>query len=39
VEIGREKLTEMDKEGRAEDIRELNEKHPDFKESFMIGND
>ncbi|KAJ3203599.1 hypothetical protein HDU82_006485 [Entophlyctis luteolus] len=38
VGIGREKLSELDKEGRAEDIKELNRVSPDLKEAFDIGN-
>ncbi|KAJ3391800.1 hypothetical protein HDU84_005362 [Entophlyctis sp. JEL0112] len=32
------KLSELDKEGRAEDIKELNRVSPDLKEAFDIGN-
>ncbi|KAJ3122372.1 hypothetical protein HK100_012025 [Physocladia obscura] len=35
--VGREKLTELDKEGRVEDIKTLNKINPDLKESLDIG--
>ncbi|KAI8621020.1 hypothetical protein BC830DRAFT_363873 [Chytriomyces sp. MP71] len=39
VAIGREKLSDLDKEGRAEDIKKLNEISPDIKEAFDVRED
>eukprot|EP00002_Diphylleia_rotans_P017152 TRINITY_DN3324_c0_g1_i2.p1 TRINITY_DN3324_c0_g1~~TRINITY_DN3324_c0_g1_i2.p1 ORF type:complete len:274 (-),score=65.24 TRINITY_DN3324_c0_g1_i2:237-1058(-) len=37
VPHGREKLTDLDKTGRVEEIKKLREQFPDCKESFEIG--
>ncbi|KAI9337926.1 hypothetical protein BDR26DRAFT_863305 [Obelidium mucronatum] len=39
VGLGKEKLSDLDKEGRAEDIVALNQISPDLKEAFDIGLD
>ncbi|KAJ3027834.1 UNVERIFIED_CONTAM: hypothetical protein HDU68_003035, partial [Siphonaria sp. JEL0065] len=39
VGLGKEKLSDLDKEGRAEEIKALNELSPDLKEAFDIGLD
>lgn len=39
VPQGREKLSELDKAGRAEEIRKLKEINPDLKESYEYGRD
>ncbi|KAI8613337.1 hypothetical protein BC830DRAFT_484310 [Chytriomyces sp. MP71] len=39
VRVGKEKLSDLDKNGRAEDIKKLNEISPDIKESFCIRED